>query len=310
VTATLAGGCAGRSAHHRRPHRVPRPPTRRPAAAAPTGFSADECRPRRLGSRSATPTPITCGAPSDRGAYRRHHRPDYEGLSGDVGPGRPESQLACVLRRERIRLGAHQPCGCSPGCTRACGPNRRADAGRRAGRPRRGWHRQRPGGRAVAGWSAWPGSTLAWRDYVAGHDALASRGDGGALAYLIETPEGHCSTRTRRVTGRRTGPAPPRRRHPGGDGNAATSTANPSRDPGGLHLAQAELAQARPAAVGHHDYWMPGLTSRANTAPVRESAGGAQPGVELVEIGYRYRLPACSTPWSEEGKHEERLSRG
>jgi L-ascorbate metabolism protein UlaG (beta-lactamase superfamily) len=113
------------------------------------------------------------------------------------------------------------------------------------------------------------------------------RGDGGALAYLIETPEGsilwkdtsgHWSSLLGGV-------------HPDVAILAASGRGNVDGEP-----IQGSLADFVTSEVGmlaprrlllcHHDNWMPPFTSETDIEPIRSRLSASAPSVELIEVGY------------------------
>jgi hypothetical protein len=54
-----------------------------------------------------------------------------------------------------------------------------------------------------------------------------------------------------------------------------------------------EVELLRPARLllGHHDDWMPGLTSATDTTPIRNALAERSPKVEFVDIGYHSGYP-------------------
>jgi len=130
------------------------------------------------------------------------------------------------------------------------------------------------------------------RDFADSHRALASRGDGGALAYLVETPQG--SLFYTDTAGYWT-PVLGRLR-PDVAILAAAGRGNVDGEPvqgslAGFIARQAELLRPARLLLGHHDDWMPGLTSALDTAPVREALAERAPATSFVEIGYRSGYP-------------------
>ena len=278
----------------------------RPAAAAPTGFSADDV------DRADWILVGHSHADHLWGAERIAARTgativgSYETVRVMSALGVPESQLACVSGGERIRLGGGITVRVFPGLHSCVWAESPRDAGTAClGDLGVDWHRQRSRmDAAVAGLVGLAGVNPGVRDYVAGHDALASRGDGGALAYLIETPGG--SLFYADTAGYWT-PVLDRLR-PDVAILGAMGRGNVDGEPvqgslAGFISRQAELLRPARLLLGHHDDWMPGLTSALDTAPVREALAESNPGVELVEIGYRSGYPLFNT-MERGGKHE------
>ena len=102
------------------------------------------------------------------------------------------------------------------------------------------------------------------------------RGDGGALVYLIETPRGRCSTRTRRVTGRGSCAtfAPTSRSWPRRGGAISTVTRFRARSPSSWP-GKPRSSNRTACCSSHHDNWLPGFSLETNTAPIRDASGRA-----------------------------------
>ncbi|MGH2585774.1 MAG: hypothetical protein ACRDJE_12745, partial [Dehalococcoidia bacterium] len=113
------------------------------------------------------------------------------------------------------------------------------------------------------------------------------RGEGGALAYLIETPEG--SILWKDTSGHWSGIL--RDLRPDVALLAAAGRGNIDGEPVQGSLAQfvareADLLRPRRIILSHHDDWMPPVTRPTDTTPVREELARQAPYTELVEIGY------------------------
>lgn len=113
------------------------------------------------------------------------------------------------------------------------------------------------------------------------------RGDGGALAYLIETPEG--SVLWKDTSGHWTGIL--RDLRPDVALLAAAGRGNVDGEPVQGSLAQfvareVDLLRPRRIALCHHDNWMPPLTRETDISPVRHEVARHFPHVELIEMGY------------------------
>jgi L-ascorbate metabolism protein UlaG (beta-lactamase superfamily) len=113
------------------------------------------------------------------------------------------------------------------------------------------------------------------------------RGDGGALAYLIETPEGsifwkdtsgHWSSLLGGV-------------HPDVAILAASGRGNVDGEPIQGSLAdfvagEVEMIGPRRLLLCHHDNWMPPFTTETDIEPIRSRLSASAPSVELIEVGY------------------------
>ena len=266
----------------------------RPETAAPTGFSVDAVERADWILVGHSHADHLWGA--ERIAVRTGATiiGSYETVRVMSALGVPESQLACVSGGERIRLGGDVTVRVFPGlhsCVWAGSPR---DAGEAClGGLGVDWHQQRSRMEAaMAGLASQAQGNPGVRDFVAGHHALASRGDGGALAYLVETPEGSlfysdtagCWTP---VLGRL---------RPDVAILGAAGRGNIDGEPvqgslAGFIARQADLLRPARLLLSHHDDWMPGLTSVLDTTPVREALAERAPATELVEIGYRSGYP-------------------
>ena len=118
------------------------------------------------------------------------------------------------------------------------------------------------------------------------------RGDGGALVYLIETPEG--SVLYQDTSGHWSGLM--RNLRPDVAILAAAGRGNVDGDPIQGTLAefvarQAAFLQPRRVLLSHHDNWLPGFSIETNTAPIRDSLAERVPSAELIESGYMAGYP-------------------
>ena len=114
------------------------------------------------------------------------------------------------------------------------------------------------------------------------------RGDGGALVYVIETPDG--SIFYQDTSGHWTGILD---RLPPIDLAilAAAGRGNIDGEPIQGSLAQfvagqAELLQPGAVVLGHHDDWLPGFSVDTDIGPIRAELAARLPGTELLELGY------------------------
>jgi L-ascorbate metabolism protein UlaG (beta-lactamase superfamily) len=118
--------------------------------------------------------------------------------------------------------------------------------------------------------------------------AAGSLSDGGPLVYLIESPDtsiffqdtSGCWTGVLSLINADTAIL------------AASARANVDGEPiqgamAGFVAMEAKLLGARRIVLGHHDYWMPPITSADfDIGPVRERLAKEAPGAELIERGY------------------------
>ena len=117
--------------------------------------------------------------------------------------------------------------------------------------------------------------------------AQGARGDGGALVYMFETPQG--SLLYQDTSGHWSGIL--RDRRPDVAIVAAAGRGNIDGEPIQGSLAQfvarqVEMLRSRRVILGHHDNWLPGFSKTIDTAPIREELARRAPRAELVEMGY------------------------
>jgi L-ascorbate metabolism protein UlaG (beta-lactamase superfamily) len=113
------------------------------------------------------------------------------------------------------------------------------------------------------------------------------RGDGGALVYVIETPEG--SVLYQDTSGHWSGIL--RDLRPDVAIVAAAGRGNIDGEPIQGSLAQfvareVELLAPRRVVLSHHDNWLPGFSVDTDIAPLRKAIADAAPDTELVELRY------------------------
>jgi L-ascorbate metabolism protein UlaG (beta-lactamase superfamily) len=119
---------------------------------------------------------------------------------------------------------------------------------------------------------------------LAGH---SPRGDGGALLYWFDTPEG--SLLYQDTSGHWTGILAGMR--PDVAILAAAGRGNVDGEPIQGSLAdfvgrQAAAVQATQVLLSHHDDWLPGFSVPTDLAPIRAAVAAAAPDTELLEPGY------------------------
>lgn len=125
---------------------------------------------------------------------------------------------------------------------------------------------------------------------VASHLAESDRhprSDGGALAYLIETPEGTILWKD--TSGHWAGIL--RDLHPDLALLAAAGRGNVNGEPmqgslAGFIADEVEMLRPRKIALCHHDNWMPPLTAPTDVDPITHALAQRAPGVELIEMPY------------------------
>ncbi|MDJ0864573.1 MAG: MBL fold metallo-hydrolase [Myxococcota bacterium] len=113
------------------------------------------------------------------------------------------------------------------------------------------------------------------------------RGDGGALVYLFETPDG--SLFYQDTSGHWSGIL--RDLRPDVAILAAAGRGNVDGEPIQGSLArfvarQADLLRPRTVVLSHHDDWLPGFSIDTDTKPIREELARVVPGAKLLELGY------------------------
>lgn len=114
-----------------------------------------------------------------------------------------------------------------------------------------------------------------------------ARGDGGALCYVFDTPEGQLFYQD--TSGYWTGIIHGLR--PDVAIIAAAGRGTIDGEPIQGSLAQfvgreAALLRPRRIILGHHDNWLPGLFHATDVTPIRAELSRAVPGVELAELSY------------------------
>ncbi len=119
-----------------------------------------------------------------------------------------------------------------------------------------------------------------------------TRGDGGALLYLFETPEGTLLYQD--TSGHWSGILLDLR--PDVAILAAAGRGNVDGEPTQGSLAQfvarqADLLRPRRVVLSHHDDWLPGFSNPAELAPIRAELSRRAPRTELVEMGYLEAYP-------------------
>ncbi|MEO5899900.1 MAG: hypothetical protein ABIR68_07165, partial [Ilumatobacteraceae bacterium] len=115
----------------------------------------------------------------------------------------------------------------------------------------------------------------------------SSRGDGGALLYLFDTPEG--SLLFQDTSGHWSGILDGVR--PDVAILAAAGRGNIDGEPVQGSLAdfvarQVAAVQPKRVVLSHHDDWLPGFSVATDMEPLRRSISAAAASTELLEIGY------------------------
>ena len=122
---------------------------------------------------------------------------------------------------------------------------------------------------------------------LSSHVGHSPRGDGGALLYLFDTPEGTLLYQD--TSGHWTGILDGLR--PDVAILAAAGRGNVDGEPIQGSLADfvaIQVAALRPRRLflSHHDDWLPGFSVPTEMEPLRRAIAAAAPGTELVEPGY------------------------
>ena len=123
------------------------------------------------------------------------------------------------------------------------------------------------------------------------------RGDGGALVYLFDTPDGRILYQD--TSGHWSGILQNLR--PDVAILAAAGRGNVDGEPIQGSLArfvarQAELLRPRRVVLAHHDDWLPGFSVPTDVRPIREELARGLPGCELLELGYVDGTPVLPLP--------------
>jgi L-ascorbate metabolism protein UlaG (beta-lactamase superfamily) len=147
------------------------------------------------------------------------------------------------------------------------------------------WQEQRTRFEALAKHLATGLAPEAIEHVVASHQG--DRGDGGALVYLLETPDGRLIYQD--TSGHWTGVLSMLR--PDVAILAAAGRGNVDGEPIQGSLArfvarQAELLGARRIVLCHHDDWLPGFSVPTDVEPIRRELARSVPAARLVEPGY------------------------
>jgi L-ascorbate metabolism protein UlaG (beta-lactamase superfamily) len=113
------------------------------------------------------------------------------------------------------------------------------------------------------------------------------RGDGGALVYVFDTPDGHLFYQD--TSGHWS--AIMRDLRPDVAIVAAAGRGNIDGEPIQGSLAQfvareVELLRPRRVVLSHHDNWLPGFSVDTDVGPIRDEVARAAPAAELIDLGY------------------------
>lgn len=122
------------------------------------------------------------------------------------------------------------------------------------------------------------------RDSSIGH---SERGDGGALVFLFETPDG--SVFFQDTSGHWSGVLRDIRPDVALIGAAGRGNIDGQPIQGSLAQfvgRQADLLRPARVVLTHHDNWMPGFSAPTDIRPIREELERVAPRTELLELGY------------------------
>jgi hypothetical protein len=123
-------------------------------------------------------------------------------------------------------------------------------------------------------------------------ESHSPRGDGGALVFLIETPEG--SVLYQDTSGRWGSLLADLR--PDVAILAAAGRGNVDGEPvqgslAGFVAEEAQLLQVDRVVLGHHDDWLPGFSGAADVGSIRDALAALDPPVQLIELDYLDATP-------------------
>ena len=220
----------------------------------------------------------------------------YETVRIMEAQGVPEAQLVSVAGGETVRLGEHVVVKVLPS-QHSCVWSHRgmADADEVClGDLGVTFQEQRQRMHELFGWLETLGPEVL--DHLSA-SAQGARGDGGALVYLFETPEG--SLLYQDTSGCWTGMLAGLR--PDVAILAAAGRGNLDGEPVQGSLAQflareVELLRPRRVVLGHHDDWLPGFSRAIDVAPIRAELRRVAPATELLEMGYRAAVDLFANP--------------
>jgi L-ascorbate metabolism protein UlaG (beta-lactamase superfamily) len=210
----------------------------------------------------------------------------YETVRVMADHGVPEDQLVAVSGGERVRLGDEVVVSVYPSLHSCVWAHLQAPEPDAVCLGDLGlvWQEQRDRVRSLWEYFATLGPDI--HEHLA-RAAQGERGDGGALVYLIETPEG--SLLYQDTSGRWAGLLAGLR--PDVAILAAAGRGNVDGEPVQGTLAEfvaeeAALLRPRRLLLSHHDDWLPGFSVPTRTEPIRRAVEQRAPATEFVDIGY------------------------
>jgi L-ascorbate metabolism protein UlaG (beta-lactamase superfamily) len=213
----------------------------------------------------------------------------YESVRVMEAAGVPTDRMICVAGGERVRLSddvtvsilpSQHSCVWSHSKMAQSGDACLGDLGVT-------WQEQQARMRDLQGYlrtALSPGAVEHMRESFVGH---SQRGDGGALLYLFETPEG--SLLFQDTSGHWSGILGDV--HPDVAILAAAGRGNVDGEPIQGSLAdfvglQVGAVRPRRLFLSHHDDWLPGFSVPTEMEPLRAAISAASPETELLEPGY------------------------
>ncbi len=122
---------------------------------------------------------------------------------------------------------------------------------------------------------------------AAGATGHSTRGDGGALVFVFETPDG--SIFYQDTSGHWQGVLEGLNPDLALIGAAGRASIDGEPIQGSLAqfvARQVELLGPKRVILTHHDNWMPGFSAPTDTGPIRDAVAVADPNVDFMELGY------------------------
>jgi L-ascorbate metabolism protein UlaG (beta-lactamase superfamily) len=213
----------------------------------------------------------------------------YESVRLMEQAGVPVDRMICVAGGERISLGAGVTVSVFPSQHSCVWSHQQMGQADQTCLGDLGvtWHEQRARMAELSQHLATALDPAARQHVVDARPGHSDRGDGGALVYLFDTPDGRLLYQD--TSGHWSGVLD------GLDVDAAILAAagrgNIDGEPIQGSLAefvarQVELVRPRRVVLSHHDDWLPGFSVDTDIAPIRTEIGRVAPGIELVELGY------------------------
>jgi len=211
----------------------------------------------------------------------------YETVRVMEQAGVPVEQMICVAGGERIELGEGVSVSVYPSqhsCVWSHGQMAPADEVC-IGDLGLSWQEQRLRFEELVKYLSTGLEPVSIEHFVASQQG--DRGDGGALVYLFETPDGRVLFQD--TSGHWSGIL--ERLRPEVAILAAAGRGNVDGEPIQGSLAQfvarqAELLKPRRLVLCHHDDWLPGFSIDTDVEPIRAELSRVVPETELLELGY------------------------